>query len=531
MTLIAALGHLTRDVVAGGEPRPGGGVFWSTRALAHLGADAVVSAACSAEDRTSLVPPLEAFGLPVTWVESSATTAYSFHYEGDRRIMWQDAVGDPWTPEQAVEAAADALWINVCALTRTDFPADTLAALAADGRQLLVDLQGLVRTATVGPLHTDEHIGDVLRHVEVLKLNDEEAETLIGSADPERLHSLAVPEVVLTLGSKGAWVVTPTSSSTCRPSRWRVTSTRREPATPTRSPTSSSVPPEPSPSRRLGWPRRRCPRSSRPPRDGTRRVRRRRRARRSRRPRSGRRGRAHGQRAWRAADLDALRDLDPLPPIDELVPAEVAGDRAGSRSRRGILPARPEHARLPAAAEPAMQFAGHPRIGRSRTTSGESAATASSLGKRDDDVRRTVVVDLDRGPSARCRAREEASSSVIRLDGRDWLLHAPERESRPTRRARPRPGTSPGAGLELDDTALERLREHPGRPEDRDDPRTASRDRVEDSDASGASLLGGQHERRLREADLERERLHRLRVDLARVGEDGELISLERGCR
>ena len=209
MTLIAALGHLTRDVVADGEPRPGGGVFWSTRALAHLGADAVVSAACSAEDRPSLVPPLEAFGLPVTWVESSATTAYSFHYEGDRRIMWQDSVGDPWTPEQVVEAAADAAWINVCALTRTDFPADTLAALATDGRQLLVDLQGLVRTATVGPLHTDEHIGDVLRHVEVLKLNDEEAETLVGSADPERLHSLGVPEVVLTLGSKGAWVVTP----------------------------------------------------------------------------------------------------------------------------------------------------------------------------------------------------------------------------------------------------------------------------------------------------------------------------------
>ena len=209
MTLIAALGHLTRDVVAGGEPRPGGGVFWGTRALAHLGADAVVSAACSAEDRTALVPPLEAFGLPVTWVESSVTTAYSFHYEGDRRIMWQDAVGDPWTPEQAVEAAADAVWINVCALTRTDFPADTLAALAADGRRLLVDLQGLVRTATVGPLHTDQHIGDVLHHVEVLKLNDEEAETLVGSADPERLHSLGVPEVVLTLGSKGAWVVTP----------------------------------------------------------------------------------------------------------------------------------------------------------------------------------------------------------------------------------------------------------------------------------------------------------------------------------
>ena len=90
--------------------------------------------------------------------------------------MWQDAVGDPWSAEQAVAAAGDATWINVCALTRTDFPPETLAALAKDGRQLLVDLQGLVRTATIGPLETNAHIGDVLPHVEVLKLNDEEAE-------------------------------------------------------------------------------------------------------------------------------------------------------------------------------------------------------------------------------------------------------------------------------------------------------------------------------------------------------------------
>jgi sugar/nucleoside kinase (ribokinase family) len=208
MTGIAVIGNLSRDVVAGARPRPGGGVFWSTRALSRMGAHALVSAACSAEDRPLLVPPLEAFGLPVTWHESAETTAYSFHYEGDRRIMWQDAVGDPWTPQQAVAAAGEAAWVNVCALTRTDFPPDTLAALSA-GRRLLVDLQGLVRTPTVGPLHTDEHVGDVLRHIDVLKLNDEEATTLVGSAEPERLQGLGVPEVLLTLGSQGAWVVTP----------------------------------------------------------------------------------------------------------------------------------------------------------------------------------------------------------------------------------------------------------------------------------------------------------------------------------
>ena len=35
MTAIAVIGHLTRDVVAGGEPRPGGGVFYAARALAR----------------------------------------------------------------------------------------------------------------------------------------------------------------------------------------------------------------------------------------------------------------------------------------------------------------------------------------------------------------------------------------------------------------------------------------------------------------------------------------------------------------
>ena len=46
----------------------------------------------------------------------------------------------------------------------------------------------------------------------MLKLNDEEAETLVGSAEPHSLQTLGVPEVLLTLGSQGAWVITPESA-------------------------------------------------------------------------------------------------------------------------------------------------------------------------------------------------------------------------------------------------------------------------------------------------------------------------------
>ena len=209
MTSIAALGNLTLDSVAGAPPRPGGAVFYSAMALARLGADGVIAAACAETDRAQLVPPLEQLGLPLRWYRSETTTEYSFHYEGDRRIMRQEAVGDPWSPDRALEGAGDAPWVHVGALVRTDFPEETLGALAAEGRRLLVDAQGLVRTPALGPLRTDGHIGDVLRHVAILKLNDEEAETLVGSAEPERLRTLGVPEVLLTLGSQGSFVVTP----------------------------------------------------------------------------------------------------------------------------------------------------------------------------------------------------------------------------------------------------------------------------------------------------------------------------------
>jgi sugar/nucleoside kinase (ribokinase family) len=183
-------------------------VYYSARAIARLGADAHVAAACAAEDRDELLPPLEAFGLPVRWYASSVTTAYSFHYEGDRRLMRQEAVGDPWTPARAVEAVADSEWVDVCGLARTDFPEETLSALAEGGRRILVDAHGLVRSAELGPLRTDREIGGALRHVTILKLNDEEARTLAGSTDPEQLRSVGVPEVLLTLGSHGSVVIT-----------------------------------------------------------------------------------------------------------------------------------------------------------------------------------------------------------------------------------------------------------------------------------------------------------------------------------
>lgn len=207
--MIAALGHVSRDFVNDAAPRPGGTVFYAAHALAGLGARARIGTSCAAADRPFLIAPLETLGLPVTWCESASTTTYRFRYTlSGRRVMQQDAVGDPWSPENALLAIGDASWVHVGALVRTDFPSRTLAALAGGDRKLLVDGQGLVRTPALGPLRTDGAIRDVLRHVTILKLDQDEAQTLAGSVDPTRIRALGVPEVIVTLGAEGSLVVT-----------------------------------------------------------------------------------------------------------------------------------------------------------------------------------------------------------------------------------------------------------------------------------------------------------------------------------
>src|SRR5262245_37020497 len=51
------------------------------------------------------------------------------------------------------------------------------------------------------------------------------------------------------------------------------------------------------------------------------------------------------------------------------------------------------------------------------------------------------------------------------------------------------------------------------------------------ADTRSPARLRGKHERGLREADLLRERLHELALDLAGIREHGELVPSERGVR
>ena len=108
------------------------------------------SAARPPEDREALVPALEEFGFPVRWRPAERTTRFSFHYDGrptdhGRSTSSRTRGHPPTSTAGSGDAIGDATWVIVGALTRADFPLETLAALTARGHRLVLDAQGLVR--------------------------------------------------------------------------------------------------------------------------------------------------------------------------------------------------------------------------------------------------------------------------------------------------------------------------------------------------------------------------------------------------
>lgn len=203
MRPLAVIGNLSRDIVEGAPPRIGGAPYYAARALRLIDCPARIVTKCAESDRP-LVRRLVAAGVPVRWHAAASTAAFSFSYDGDRRHMSVEEIGEPWTPEEAREVG-NAGWVHAAPLVRSDFPAEALAALAR-GRHLSLDGQGLVRPSRTGPLALDaEFDPTLLLHVRVLKLAEEEAAAL-GALAEDGLRRLAVPEIVVTLGSRGALV-------------------------------------------------------------------------------------------------------------------------------------------------------------------------------------------------------------------------------------------------------------------------------------------------------------------------------------
>jgi sugar/nucleoside kinase (ribokinase family) len=179
----------------------GGGPFHAARALEHQNATVEIFARCALADRDVLFTPVARLRTQAEYVPGEATATFAFSYVGDRREMELTALGDVWQPDD-VPDLGDVSWVHLAPLARSDFPLETVAAIAQHGRVAL-DGQGLVRVPKIGPLELDANYDPgLLHHLTVLKLADEEAEVLGNPAD------LPVPEVVVTHGSRGASVYT-----------------------------------------------------------------------------------------------------------------------------------------------------------------------------------------------------------------------------------------------------------------------------------------------------------------------------------
>jgi sugar/nucleoside kinase (ribokinase family) len=200
--MIGVVGPVARDVVDGGAPRVGGAAYYCARALAVLGRPGIVATKYAEHDQR-LVAPLHGLGLPIVWRPSRETVAFRLTNRGDEREHAIDAIGEPFSIEDAADwlsaALAEASWLHAGALSRADFPPETLAVLAR-GRRVSLDGQGLVRPGQTGIVHPDARFDPrVLEHVSVLKLSEAEAALV-------DLDSIAVPELLVTMGSRGVLV-------------------------------------------------------------------------------------------------------------------------------------------------------------------------------------------------------------------------------------------------------------------------------------------------------------------------------------
>jgi 1D-myo-inositol 3-kinase len=189
---LAIIGHLSRDVIAGGKPCIGGAPWHAGRAYAALGADARIVAKCGKEDAVDFARELESLGLPFELVVGGETTAFSFAYDAAGvRTMHVDALGEPWRVEELCLDGVE--WLHVAPLLRGQID---LRAVAVP--HVLLDAQGLVRAPRLGPLRLDSDFDrSELKSVSMLKLADEEA-AIVGSVD--------VDEVIVTHGVRGATV-------------------------------------------------------------------------------------------------------------------------------------------------------------------------------------------------------------------------------------------------------------------------------------------------------------------------------------
>ena len=208
-TDILMIGHFAKDnlVIDGrSEVSSGGGVYYGSVALRHLGLDVAVATRLHPDDFPRL-KELEQAGVQVFAAPTSETSGIENIYDSadmERRICKPLGFAGPFAPEDIPDITARLVLITPIIAGEVDLP--LLKELAERG-PVALDVQGFVRVRENGHLVFREwrDMAEGLECVTYLKVDRAEAEMLTGETDlrlaARQLARFGPREIVITQSS------------------------------------------------------------------------------------------------------------------------------------------------------------------------------------------------------------------------------------------------------------------------------------------------------------------------------------------
>ena len=215
MNDICCIGHITLDKIVTPKQTtymPGGTSYYFShgiRRLKDFKNYKLVTAVAPSE--YGIIEEMRKEGLQVEVLPSRHTVYFENTYEEnqDNRSQRVLAKADPFTADALKDENAHIFHLG--SLLADDFPLEVVKELAQKGT-LAVDAQGYLRKVEgehVFPVDWPEK-KKALKYIDILKVNEHEAEVLTGFKDPEKaakqLAQWGVKEVLLTLGSLGSLI-------------------------------------------------------------------------------------------------------------------------------------------------------------------------------------------------------------------------------------------------------------------------------------------------------------------------------------
>lgn len=216
MNDICCIGHITLDKIVTPKQTtymPGGTSYYFSHGINHLKNKKnykLITALAPSEIKA--VEELREKGIEVKVLPSRHTVYFENIYGENQNNRKQRvlAKADPFTVNDLKDE--NARFYHLGSLLSDDFSLDVIKYLSQKGI-LSVDAQGYlreVRGEQVYPVDWKDK-KEALQYIDILKVNEHEAEVLTGSKDYEEASTLlaqwGVKEVLLTLGSEGSLIL------------------------------------------------------------------------------------------------------------------------------------------------------------------------------------------------------------------------------------------------------------------------------------------------------------------------------------